>query len=129
MREKITNSLEEIRQAEYFRIDRLKEEILSDPIYSKCPICSRKIRFKLDFTSWYNGGGAWAQIVCGRRFFPHVKSIECGKSTMSRAIGAAFESWKIEYNKIIPIRTCNTCKHHHNSCPESQLCDNYEEDE
>lgn len=28
-------------QSEYIKIDKLKSKILSDPIYSKCPVCGK----------------------------------------------------------------------------------------
>lgn len=90
-------------QTEYIKLDNLKKNIMSDPIYSKCPVCGRKVVLKLDYSSWYQGMGAFAQIKCGRRFFPHVKSIECGKAIMSRALEHAFEEWKKEYNKRVPV--------------------------
>lgn len=90
-------------QSEYIKIDKLKSKILSDPIYSKCPVCGRKVVLELDYNSWYSGMGAFARIRCGRRFFPHVKSIECGKATMSRALEHAFEEWKKEYGKKVKV--------------------------
>lgn len=90
-------------QSEYILIDKVKAEIMNDPIYSKCPICGRKVLIKMDWSSWYNGMGAFAQIKCSRRFFPHVKSIECGKATMSRALEHAFKEWKKAYNKKVKV--------------------------